>query len=107
MAAPSLRFERDDQVRFTQERLGILSPPDRRRLEGRIGVVQGNFNGTRKPIVYFPAIQDQDDIRLFGVDPRQLEQVRDCPFPPQEAKSSDDIEDGAAVSQSDVDQLFA
>ncbi|MCC7545341.1 MAG: hypothetical protein IT506_07620 [Aquabacterium sp.] len=101
------QFQLDDKVRFTRERLAILSPQDRRRLEGRIGVVVGNFNGTRKPVVYFPADFDRPDLRLFGVDLRQLELVDEEHLPPQEAEFSEDLEDSPGVSHSDVDDLFA
>ncbi len=107
MFAPRNRFELDEKVRFTQERLDVLSPQDRRRLEGRIGVVQGNYGGTRKPIVYFPADLDRPDLRLFGVDLRQLELVEEEPLPPQEAERSEDFEDSPGVSQTEADDLFA
>ena len=93
-------------VRFTQERLDVLSPPDRQRLQGRVGVVEGFYKGTRKPIVYFPATQGQTDLRLFGVDPRQLELVSDLPSPLHESGVSDARDDSTTVSQSEADHLF-
>ena len=99
-------FAVEQAVRFTQERLDVLSPSDRQRLQGRVGVVEGFYKGTRKPIVYFPATQGQTDLRLFGVDPRQLESVSDVPSPLQENGVSDAPNDGATVSQSEADHLF-
>jgi len=93
-------------VRFTQERLDVLSPSDRQRLRARVGLVEGFYKGTRKPIVYFPATQGQTDLRLFGVDPRQLELVSDVPRPLQESGVSDACDDSATVSQSEADHLF-
>jgi len=107
MPAPRNRFELDEKVRFTKERLDVLSAQDRRSLEGRIGMVQGNYNGTRKPIVYFPAALNQPELRLFGVDLRQLELVEKEPLPPQEAELSEDFEDSPGVSQTEADDLFA
>jgi len=37
-----------DQVRFKDERLSILASTDRKRPEGRVGLVQGRWNFTRK-----------------------------------------------------------
>jgi hypothetical protein len=42
-----------DQVRFKDEQLSILTPADRKRLEGRVGEVQGRWNSTRKLTVLF------------------------------------------------------
>ena len=107
MFALGNQFELDDKVRFTRKRLAILSPQDRRRLEDRIGVVQGNFDGTRKPVVYFPADLDRPDLRLFGVDLRQLELIDEEHLPPQEVELSNDTEDSPGVSQTEADDLFA
>jgi len=99
-------FAVEQAVRFTQERLDVLSPSDRQRLQGRVGSVEGFYKGTRKPIVYFPAIRDQTDLRLFGVDPRQLELVSDVPRPLDESGVGDAPNDSTTVSQSEADHLF-
>ena len=96
-----------DNVRFTQERLSVLSPSDRKRLENRVGVVQGNWNYTRKLTVYFPAESDKQELRILSVDPRQLERVSDetpeTETPPQIAKEASGDE---KLSQEDMDNLF-
>lgn len=84
-----MHFAVNDKVRFTQERLAVLSPLDKWRVAGRVGVVQGAFNSTRKPIVYFPAVHD---LRLFGFDPRHMELVTD---------------EVSVASQTEADDLFA
>lgn len=77
----STAFPPGAKVRFTQERLSILSPRDRQGLAGRIGVVQTDNNLGRKPTVYFPEDGAKPELRLFGVDPRQLELVESPPQP--------------------------
>jgi hypothetical protein len=75
----SIAFPQDAKVRFTQERLSILTPRDRQGLAGRIGVVQLDINFVRKPTVYFPADGARLELRLFRVDPRHLELVEAPP----------------------------
>ena len=102
-----MNFDLDDKVRFMRERLDALTAQDRRRLEGRIGVVQGFHKGTRKPVVYFPQIQDQSDLRLFGVDPRQLEVAFDEGAQPNEpVQLSDQTVISDKLSQDETDHLF-
>ena len=72
-------FPLNAKVRFTQERLSILTARDRQGLAGRIGVVQTDGNLIRKPTVYFPADGTKQELRLFGLDPRQLELVEGPP----------------------------
>lgn len=99
-------FSVNDAVCFTQERLDVLTTQDRRRLAGRVGKVQGFYKGTRKPIVYFPATQSETDIRLFGVDPRQLELIAEVPDSLDENGSPGAVEEGSAATQSEADHLF-
>ena len=77
-------FPLDSKVRFTQERLSVLTPRDRQGLLGRIGVIQTDENLTRKPTVYFSADGTHLDLRLFRVDPRHIELVDSPPDPGQE-----------------------
>ena len=96
-----------DNVRFTLGRLAVLSPPDRRRLENRVGVVQGYWNHTRKLTVYFPADADRSELRIMSVDPRQLERVAEAAAetetPPQITEETSGDE---RLSQEDMDNLF-
>ncbi|MDR3369118.1 hypothetical protein [Rhodoferax sp.] len=115
-------LSRDDKVRFTAERLSILSPADRKRLEGRIGVVQGRWNYTRKLTVYFPEDGRRAELRILSVEPSQLERVveeivmPDVPPPSAESASTDGASTVVAnteaphgderLSQEDMDNLF-
>jgi hypothetical protein len=98
-----------DKVRFTAERLSMLAPADRKRLEGRVGVVQGRWNYTRKLTVYFPEDGSRVDLRILSVEPNQLERapnesVQPEPAPPPanaDAPSGDE-----RLSQEDMDNLF-
>jgi hypothetical protein len=111
------------KVKFTQERLSILTPRDRQGLAGRIGVIQSDSRLAGKPTVYFPAADDKPELRLFGVDPRHIElmggqpKAVTIPDPNDDANHSNhtsrpsDVEpaspDGAEnLSQSDADNLF-
>ncbi len=100
-------FQVDAKVRFTQERLSVLMPPDRRRLEGRVGIVQGRWLGTRKLTVYFPQDGARTDLRILQMDPRHIEPVEEISVaeapPPaliDEAKSDE------KMSQEELDNLF-
>lgn len=100
-------FSMNDQVRFTQEQLDVLTAQDRGRLEGRVGVVQGFHNGTRKPIVYFPEVHGQSDLRLFGIDTRHLEhKTEDAVQPDDHVQLSDQDHVSAKLSQDETDHLF-
>lgn len=94
-------FPLDAKVRFTQERLSVLTSRDRQGLAGRVGVIQTNSNLVSKPTVYFPADGTRQDLRLFRVDPRHLELVDSPPdvetTPPEVSKN---------LSQSDLDNFF-
>ncbi|HEY8907574.1 MAG TPA: hypothetical protein VIM63_16230 [Rhodoferax sp.] len=96
-----------DKVRFTAERLSMLAPADRKRLEGRVGVVQGRWNYTRKRTVYFPEDGGRSELRILSVDPSQLERVSIDAAQPEvpptnvEAPSGDE-----KLSQEDLDDLF-
>jgi hypothetical protein len=112
-------FPLDSKVRFTKERLSILTPRDRQGLAGRIGVVQTDGNRVQKPTVYFPSEGDKLDLRLFRVDPRHLELV-ESPFHSENTTRLDDgansdhpvnaepaaPDGGDRLSQSDMDNLF-
>ena len=113
----SMAFPLDAKVRFTQERLSILTPRDRQGLAGRIGVVQIDRNCVRKPTVYFPADGAKLELRLFRVDPRHLELVESPPSLNEDANPSDltpgtaDVQTsapdgGGNLSQSELDELF-
>jgi hypothetical protein len=118
-------FPLDAKVRFTQERLAVLTPRDRQGLDGRIGVIQTDGNLVRKPTVYFSADGTKLDIRLFRVDPRHLELVENPPAteiaPSQTVVKPDPASDltedtahgetstpdgGGNLSQSELDDLF-
>jgi hypothetical protein len=116
-------FPLNAKVRFTQERLSILTPRDRQGLAGRIGVIQTDGNFVRQPTVYFPADDVNQELRLFRVEPRHIELVESPPSPqaaPQDAgetatdlshdttevKASTPDEGDDKLSQSDMDKLF-
>ena len=99
------------KVRFTLERLSVLTPRDRKGLAGRIGVVQTDGKLVKKPTVYFPAEGALPELRLFRVEPVQLEIVELPPAPetplPASAEASPPPADGGDnLSQSDLDKLF-
>lgn len=110
----SIEFPLNAQVRFTQERLAVLTPRDRQGLEGRIGVVQTDSNLVRKPTVYFPQDGAKLELRLFRVDPRHLELVEGPPSTGVAARLSSDTVDeviatpgeGEKLSQSELDNFF-
>ncbi|MEI8157164.1 MAG: hypothetical protein WCH60_09895 [Burkholderiales bacterium] len=119
----SIELPTDAKVRFTTERLSILTPRDRQGLAGRIGVIQTDSNLVAKPTVYFPANGDKPELRLFRVDPRHLELVESPPDPvsipslnsetnhTNLANGTDVVQpatpvDGAKLSQSDLDNFF-
>ncbi|MBK7052947.1 MAG: hypothetical protein IPH54_21010 [Rhodoferax sp.] len=100
-------FPLNAKVRFTQERLSILSPRDRKSLDGRIGVVEGYWNGTRKPTVNFSADGARVQLRLLRVDPQHLELVEESPVQPAiEPQISDESDANRKLSQSELDDLF-
>jgi hypothetical protein len=89
-----------DKVRFTAERLSMLAPADRKRLEGRVGVVQGRWNHTRKRTVYFPEDGGRSELRILSVEPNQLERVVMDAAQPDVPPADDKL------SQEDMDNLF-
>lgn len=114
----------NSKVRFTQERLSILTPRDRQGLAGRIGITQTDGKLVSKPTVYFPAIGDKPELRLFRVDPRQLELV-ELPPDPVKPQSASEVGNqkaepaqetanvataapahGGNLSQADLDSFF-
>jgi hypothetical protein len=104
----SIALPPDAKVRFTQERLSILTPRDRQGLAGRIGVIQTDSRLVAKPTVYFPADGNKPELRLFRVDPRQLELVES---PSQPSVTPGDLQPAAPgndekLSQSDLDNFF-
>ena len=100
-------FPLDSKVRFTEARLSVLMPQDRKRLEGRIGVVQGYWNYTRKPVVYFPQEGARSELRLLRVDPRHLEMIEQMSIEAEtEPRLSDETAGSEKLSQSDMDKLF-
>jgi hypothetical protein len=110
----SIEFPRDARVRFTQERLAVLTPRDRQGLAGRIGVVQTDSDLVRKPTVYFPKDGAMLELRLFRVDPRHLELVEGPPETEVAPRLNSDTVDkvtadageGGNLSQSDLDNFF-
>jgi hypothetical protein len=103
----SHKFPLNANVRFTQERLSILTPRDRKGLEGRIGVVQGYWNFTKNPTVYFPQDGGRVEIRLLQVDPRHLELVADDVSNAKiDPALSDESDANRKLSQDEMDNLF-
>lgn len=107
MFPDTLQLPINAKVRFTNDRLSVLTAPDRRQLEGRIGIVQGYWHDRKKPTVYLPQDGQRVEIRLLRVDPRHLELVEEA-APMMEADAP--IPDGAGgdkkLSQSELDDLF-
>ncbi len=117
----SIEFPLGAKVRFTQERLIILTPRDRQGLTGRVGEIQTDSGQVRKPTVYFPATDDKSELRLFGVDPRHLELAESPPRPVITPSLNDGVmrstsrpgdvesaspDEAKSLSQSDADNLF-
>ena len=93
----STAFQLGAKVSFTQERLSVLTPRDRQGLAGRIGIIQTDCNRVRKPTVYFPEDGNKLELRLFNVDPRQLELVENPPEPEIAPRLSEDVHHAAAT----------
>ena len=103
----SNKFPLNAKVRFTQERLSILTQRDRHNLEGRTGVVQSYWSYTRKPTVYFPEDGGRVELRLLQVDPRQLELADEASLQTEiEPALADESDDKRQLSQSELDNLF-
>ena len=103
----SNKFPLTAKVRFTQERLSILTQRDRHSLEGRIGVVQSYWSYTRKPTVYFPEDGGRVELRLLQVDPRHLELADEASLQTEiEPALADESDDKRQLSQSELDNLF-
>lgn len=112
-------FLMGSKVRFTHERLSILTPRDRQGLAERVGLVQTDGNVVNKPTVYFPEEGAKPELRLFRVDPRHLELV-ESPLPSETTTRIDGgtnidrndnsetvaSEGDGRLSQSDMDNLF-
>jgi hypothetical protein len=97
----------NDKVRFKEERLCVLTPSDRKRLEGRVGVVQSYWNFTRKLTVYFPEDSGRPELRILSVDARQLEQVAPHAVEPDiEPHITHDASGEERLSQEDMDNMF-
>jgi hypothetical protein len=102
-----IQLSEGDKVRFTAERLSMLAPADRKRLEGRVGVVQGRWNHTRKRTVYFPEEGGRSELRILSVDPSQLERVFIEATQPEVPPSHVEAPNGdEKLSQGDMDNLF-
>ncbi len=96
-----------DQVRFKEERLAMLTPGDRKRLSGRVGVVQSYWNFTRKLTVLFPEDAGRALLRILSVDPRQLERVDTGSMATDgEPEITGEASGEAKLSQEDTDNLF-
>ena len=107
MFPDTLQLPINAKVRFTNDRLSVLTPPDRRQLEGRVGVVQGYWHESRKPTVYLPQDGNRLELRLLRVDPRHLELVEEAAATAEaKAQISDDTGGNEKLSQSELDDLF-
>jgi len=85
----------------------MLTSTYRKRLEGRVGVVQGRWNFTRKLTVLFPEDADRTLLRILSVDPRQLERVAGSDISMGGVPElTDEASDDAKLSQEDMDNLF-
>ena len=102
-----VKFTPGDLVRFTDERLAMLATADRKRLQGRVGLVQAYWNFTRKLTVAFPEDAGRSGLRILSVDPRQLERVAENVVDNRiEPVVADDGVGDAKLSQEDTDNLF-
>lgn len=107
MFSATLQLPINAKVRFTNDRLSVLTPPDRRQLEGRVGIVQGYWHEARKPTVYWPQEGNRVELRLLRVDPRHLELVEEAePTAEAEPQISDGSSGNEKLSQSELDDLF-
>lgn len=52
-------FSVNDAVRFTQDRLSVLTAQDCQRLAGRVGVIQDFYKGAKTPHL-FPSNAERD-----------------------------------------------
>jgi len=98
-----------DLVRFKDERLVMLMPTDRKRLEGRVGVAQGYWRYSRKLTVAFPEDSGRSPLRILSVDPRQLDRVGQAAAPAEvepDPFAAPAISDNTKLSQEDTDNLF-
>jgi ribosomal protein L21E len=68
-----MKLERGTQVRFTADALARKGPDETRRYAGRTGEVTGYRMGADAPIVTFPQAGRRKEVRLFEVNPRDLE----------------------------------
>lgn len=110
-----IKLSEGDKVRFTAERLSMLAPADRKRLEGRTGVVQGRWNYSRKLTVYFPEDGDRVDLRILSLDPNHLErapieanqpEAAATPAPAPTPINAEPHSGDGKLSQEDTDNLF-
>lgn len=102
-----IKISTDDMVRFKEERLAVLIPSDRKRLDGRVGVVQGYWNFTRKLTVYFPEDAGRRELRILSVDPRQLEKVASNLIEDETQSEPAAVAGGEdRMSQEDMDNMF-
>lgn len=95
-----------DKVRFKEERLAVLTPSDRKRLENRVGVVQGRWNYSRKLTVHFPEDAGRSELRIMSVEPNQLERVFEEPQAEAAAEITQAPSGEEKLSQEDLDNLF-
>ena len=97
----------NDKVRFKQERLAVLTPPDRKRLEGRVGVVQGFWGSSRKLTVNFPEDLGRSVLRILSVDSRHLEKMVEVLIETERAPEIAEVASGdERLSQEDMDNMF-
>lgn len=89
----------------------MLAPADKKRLEGRVGLVQGRWNYTRKLTVYFPDDGGRSELRILSVDPSQLERASSTTVEPEVPSapprtSAEPPGGNEKLSQEDNDNLF-
>ena len=99
-------FSLGDQVRFREERLSVLTLADRKRLEDRVGIVQGYWNFTRKLTVSFPEHGGRPELRILSVDSRQLERVVEGQIQTVAEPRDNEVNGDSKLSQEDTDNLF-
>lgn len=67
------RLDVGQEVRFSDDWLARLPEAERRRYQGRVGHVCGYRLGAQSPIVLFPRAGRLKEVKLFEVNPRQLD----------------------------------
>lgn len=74
---PEASLPKGQKVRFTEVSLARGPEGFRKRFAGRVGEVSGYRLGATRPIVVFPKEGRRIEQKLFEVDPRDLELVKE------------------------------